>query len=139
MKQPSTIPLWQALAGWVRLGLVHFWQQALPKDSGLLRLLQDEAESLLGGQQYTAHSLQQALKKQWRKFDERASRQDSAEPLIQLIHEYRLSLMDTFLLTLLGETQRSHVISLVITQLQAPSPSPHPTPWWCGGTSRGVA
>ena len=131
MKQPSTIPLWQALAGWVRLGLVHFWQQALPKDSGLLRLLQDEAESLLGGQQYTAHSLQQALKKQWRKFDERASRQDSAEPLIQLIHEYRLSLMDTFLLTLLGETQRSHVISLVITQLQAPSPSPHPTLHLC--------
>jgi len=129
--RPATTPLWQALAGWVRLGLVHFWQQALPKDNGLLRLLQDEAQSLLGGQQYTAHSLQQALKKQWRTFDERASSQDSSEPLLRLIHEYRLNLMDTFLLTLLGETQRSHVISLVITQLQAPSPSPHPTLHLC--------
>lgn len=134
----SHIPLWQALAGWVRLALVHFWQQALPKDNGLLHLLQQEAESLLGCQQTTAHSLQKALQNQWTTMaknrgsgNAKTKASENIEPLSQLINEFQLSLPDAFLLTLLGEMQRSHLISLVITQLQSPSPSPNPTLHLC--------
>lgn len=127
--RPATIPLWQALSGWVRLGLVQFWQQALPRDTGLLRLLQQEAETLLGQHPYTLQSLQQALHQQWDKVGN--VEQPAPEPLAQLIHDYQLNPQQAFLLTLLGEMQRSHVISLVVTQLQAPSPAPHPTLHLC--------
>ena len=42
------IPFWQTMAGFLRLGLCQFWQQALPSDNSLLRLLQDETKTLLG-------------------------------------------------------------------------------------------
>ncbi|MDY6919746.1 MAG: ATP-binding protein [Pseudomonadota bacterium] len=119
----AAIPLWQALAGWLRLVLIRFWQRALPKDAGLLRLLREEADQLLRQRPYDAGSLQQALADQWPPRDR--------DPLSRLLRDTGLSPTQALLLTLLGETQRSHLIALVVAQLQSPGPGANPSLHLC--------
>jgi hypothetical protein len=121
--------LWQTLAGFLRLCLQRFWQQALPSDVSLLSLLQQEAQSLLGnhtnddisGNDYGEIKIQ--LDTNWPPKQQ--------QPVAQLINDFELSLADALLLTLLGEMERSHVIAMVIGQLQAPSTSPQPSVHLC--------
>jgi len=114
---------WQSIAALLRLGLHRFWLQALPSDSHLPDLLLEEARALLG-----CHSsadwkrLHRTVERCWPPDDGILSR---------LIKDYDLSLEETFLLTLLGEVERSHLISLVVRELQAPSTQVRPTVHLC--------
>ncbi|MEW5755363.1 MAG: ATP-binding protein [Pseudomonadota bacterium] len=111
--------LWQSLAALVRIGLHRFWQQALPMDSGLPGLLLDEARELLpAGQPQQWEALLDSVQRNW------PPRQGA---LAQLIHDQDLDLPAALLLTLLGEVERSHLISLVVSELHAPDRQPRPT------------
>ncbi|GLS27833.1 ATP-binding protein [Marinibactrum halimedae] len=125
------IPLWQGLAAMVRLGLIHFWRQALPNNEGLLPLLQQEAEALLETPELKSLDAK-ALFGRLDKHVHHAQQEtdDSADfshdPLFALISDYDLSLNDALLLALLGEAERSHVVTLAIHQLQSPTSATHP-------------
>ncbi|HED40813.1 MAG TPA: ATP-binding protein [Chromatiales bacterium] len=114
---------WQSIAALLRLGLHHFWHQALPSDSSLPEMLLEEARTLLGAES-TADwkSLQRQVEQQW---------PPGSGTLARLINDYDLSLAETFLVTLLGEVERSHLISLVVRELQAPSTQARPTVHLC--------
>lgn len=115
---------WQSTAALLRLGLHRFWLQALPSDSNLPDLLLEEAQALLGCQSTADWKrLSQQMQQQWPP--------PVNGTLSHLIKEYNLSLAETFLLTLLGEVERSHLISLVIRELQAPSTQARPTIHLC--------
>ena len=121
--KPTKPELWQSLAGLLRLGLYRFWQQALPNDDNLLTLLLQDSEQLLGA---TA-----AL--DWQ---QHAARMQEAWPprdgvLARFIQDYQLTLPESLLLTLLGEMERSHLISLIIGQLQAPATGNRPSVHLC--------
>lgn len=115
--------LWHSLAGLLRLGLYRFWQQALPDDSNLLSLLLQESEQLLGA----------GASLDWQRQAERIQRdwppQDGI--LASFIQDYQLTLPDSLLLTLLGEIERSHIINLIIGQLQAPASVSRPSVHLC--------
>ncbi len=114
---------WQSIAALVRLGLHRFWLQALPLDSSLPGLLLEEARALLCQQSADDwQRLQQCLHQQWPPHNGALSR---------LVKDYELSLAETFLLALLGEVERSHLISLVVGELQAPSTQARPTVHLC--------
>ncbi|OZG70290.1 hypothetical protein BTA51_26580 [Hahella sp. CCB-MM4] len=116
----TPIKLWQKMAALARLSLAQFWCQALPKDNGLLQLLNDEARQLLNIEDnVSAPQLKEQLEKSWPP--------DGHGPLELLIRDHNLPMEEVLLLTLLGEVERSHLITLVVHQLQAPSPQPHPT------------
>jgi len=124
-------PLWRPLAALVRLGLQRFWRQALPVEEGLLRLLELEAQELApAGIEPKWDVLLHAMKQHW-------PRLLSAEParvefaLQRLITEAGLPLPHAFLLTLLGEIERSHVLNLVIAELQAPQRQARPLVHLC--------
>ncbi|VUD63015.1 ATP-dependent zinc metalloprotease FtsH [Thalassocella blandensis] len=132
ISQQTSVQLWQQLAALVRLSLVKFWCQALPKDNGLLQLLRDEAEILLQTSPANkeaidaervdkerveknlleSNTLYQTLSNNW------PIARD--EPLAKFILDHELTLDDALLLTLLGEMERSHTVVLVVHQLQAP-------------------
>ena len=119
-KTGEKVQLWQQLSALVRLSLIQFWYQALPKDNGLLQLLEDEACQLLSTDSPpTVSKLQDQLEESWS--------EKTNEPLQCLVEDLSLSLKEALLLTLLGEVERSHLITLVIHQLQAPSPQTYPT------------
>jgi len=105
--------LWQTLAAFLRLSLVRFWQQALPTDSGLLNLLTDEASTLVTADKCDYGQLKELLEAQWPP--------KKTEPFAQFIQDLNLTLSDALIVTLLGEMERSHLIGLVIGQLQAPT------------------
>lgn len=115
--------LWQSLAASVRLGLYKFWQQALPMDNGLPGLLLREAGELTaGGQPLQWENLAGSLQRQW---------PPRHGALAQMIGDQGLRLPDALLLTLLGEVERSHLIGLVLAELQAPHRNPRPTVHLC--------
>lgn len=115
--------LWQRLAALLRVGLHRFWQQALPMDSGLPGLLLEEARELLGTSEAPGwDGLLASLQRDW------PPRQGA---LAQLIRDQALGLPDALLLTLLGEVERSHLISLALADLQTPDRQPRPTVHLC--------
>ena len=124
VKTAHTHPqLWQSLAGLLRLGLYRFWQQALPNDDNLLTLLLQDAEQLLGA----------TAPLDWQ---QHAARMQQAWPprdgvLARFIRDYQLTLPESLLLTLLGEMERSHLISLIVGQLQAPATGSRPSVHLC--------
>lgn len=121
--QPIPPPLWHSLAALLRIGLHRFWQQALPMDGGLPALLLEEARELLPA----------TAAPQWEEITPRLERQwpPGEGALAQLIRDLKLGLPETLLLTLLGEVERSHLVTLVISELQAPARQPRPTVHLC--------
>jgi hypothetical protein len=106
----------------VRLGLQEFWSQALPEDPALIPLLRKEAGAALGESVLSWKLMLDTVAEQW-PFAE--------APLGRLIHDYQLSLPEAFVLTLVGEVETSHVIDLVLAELQAPARNPRPTVHLC--------
>ena len=114
---------WQSVAALLRLGLHRFWLQALPSDSSLPGLLLEEAQALLDNKPAADwKSLHRQIHQHW---------PPNKGALSRLIKDYDLSLAETFLLTLLGEVERSHLISMVVRELQAPSTQARPTVHLC--------
>ncbi len=121
--RPTHTFRWQSVAALLRLGLHHFWLQALPCDSSLPGLLLEEARTLLDDKSAADwKSLQRQLRRQW---------PPQEGTLARLINDYDLSLAETFLLALLGEVERSHLIGLVVRELQAPATQARPTVHLC--------
>ena len=111
--------VWRSLAALLRLGLHRFWQQALPIDGGLPGLLLQEAAELLPETPAADWAaLKARLEQSW---------PPEGETLARLIADFELDLPEALLLTLLGEVERSHLISLVVAELQAPAAQPRPT------------
>lgn len=122
--EARTVKLWQKLAALVRTTLAEFWLQALPKDNGLLTLLETEAKQLLQVDNLpTTQELFLTLQEQLQQ--PHAPKQPQC--LAAFIADQQLSLSDALLLTLLGETERSHLVTLTVNQLQAPSQAVFPT------------
>lgn len=116
-------PLWQSLAGLLRLGLLRFWRQTLPVESGLPGLLLKEARELLpDASDPPWESAVARLQRSW------PPRQGA---LAEFIRDQGLHLPEALLLTLLGEVERSHLINLALAELQAPGRQPRPTAHLC--------
>lgn len=113
------------LAGMVRVGLMEFWSQALPADSPLLLLLQNEALQRLeleDASELCWEELYRKLEADWPLLD---------APFGQLIGDLNLALPEAFLLSLVGEVETSHLINMVLSELQAPTKSARPTVHLC--------
>ena len=111
--------LWQSLAALACLGLERFWSTALASDDGLPGLLRQQARLLLPTDAPGDwHALKAAIERHW---------PPAEGALAALIRDYRLSLAETLLLTLLGEVERSHLIGLVVAALQSPAGTARPT------------
>ena len=131
MNRPATViamspgqRLWQALSGALRIGLHRFWRRALHDEPALTGLLLDEARALLQVEPLPEwNEVRAKLASTW------PPRGDG--PLIAIVREYRLDLAQTLRLTLLGEVERSHLIALVVKELQAPLAAPHPSVHLC--------
>ncbi len=104
--------------GLLRLGLIEFCSQALSKDGSLLPLLRGEAAQFLGPEAPLS----------WPYWRDRVTtdwtQQDGA--LGRLIADLALTPAETFLLTLAGEVETTHLINLVLGELQAPNRSSRP-------------
>lgn len=111
------------LAGMVRLGLLEFWSQSLPTDSPLLTLLREEArQHLEEDADLSWEVLCRQLDTDWPLVD---------GPFGQLISDLDLALPEAFLLCLVGEVETSHLINMVLSELQAPTRAARPTVHLC--------
>lgn len=124
LAHPVTTPaLWQSLAALLRVGVHSFWLQCLPPGSGLPTLLLQEAQTLLpGGTSLDWHTLSEQVAAQW---------PSARGVLANLVSDLQLGLHEALLLTLLGEVERSHLITLTVAELQAPANHARPTVHLC--------
>jgi hypothetical protein len=105
----------------VQLGLLEFWQKALPGDTAVVSLLESSAREALNTAtlptwSLVVENLQQQIEKE-----------KPSSPLTRIIKDYRLSVPQLFNLALLGEVEASHIVNLAITELQHPDKNPRPT------------
>jgi hypothetical protein len=111
------------LAGLVRVGLEYFWRQSLPHNDRLPALLRAEAGALLGPDaDLEWEALRERFEKSWPL---------TQGPLGRLIQDAGLTLAEAFLLTLAGETESAHLVTLALSELQAPAASGHPSVHLC--------
>ena len=117
----SSMMLSDLLVTAVQLGLLEFWQRALPDDAAVVGLLERSVKG----------SLQIEVLPTWTQvvvdLQQQIEKEGSTSPLGQLIRDYRLSVPQIFSLGLLGEVEASHLVNLAITELQHPDKNPRPT------------
>lgn len=110
----------------VRLGLAEFWKQALPLDDSLLSLLQDEARELLGRtSKWETH--RKRMSARWSKLD---------GPFGRFVADHNLTLPQAFVVALAGEIESSHLVTLVVSALQAPAATARPSVHLCVSMSQ---
>lgn len=112
----------------VRIGLAEFWRQALPPDDPLMSLLQKEVGELLGRQsKWGTH--RKRMSALWSKLD---------GPFGRFVVEHNLTLPQAFVVALAGEIESSHLVTLVVSALQAPAATTRPTVHLCVAMSHAL-
>ena len=113
----TLIPLTQRqpLAPLVRIGLAHFWRQIMPDDDTEL------ADQLL--QQAAVH-LGVETAPSWPQIRDAAPRQLTAlpGPFGRWVREQHIGLPQAFLLALVGCAETDYLVTLTLSELQAPNP-----------------
>lgn len=104
----------QPLAALVRIGLAEFWGRMMPDDNEL-------PEQLL---QQAARQLNTASVPDWPQMREAVADQLYAlpGPFGQLLREQHIDLPQAFLLALVGSAETDYLITLTLSELQAPNP-----------------
>ncbi|ACE86306.1 ATP-binding protein [Cellvibrio japonicus] len=110
------------LEAWVCRGLMMFWRQALPVDQGVYQLLERRICELSGSE------LASEWQTDWPWLDAMADHERdntaSSLPLLSLAKDYQLDASHVYVLVLTGLLESSHLINLVLSELQAPDRAP---------------
>lgn len=121
------------LKGFVKLGLLTFWRSALPDDQKIIPLLTMDLLECFATEtlpEWTAYKNEMtALIASTRSYGAAGKiwPDDQLSGMQQLICDYRLSPAELFLFALLGEVENSHIVNLVIAELQSPDRDPRPS------------
>ena len=111
------------LGALVRCGIAEFGTRSIPQAGAFYEAIRHEAQSLLNADQPPEwQTLLAEIQRHW--------------PLTQgalgrLIGDYELTIEEAFLLTLVGEVEASHLITITLTQLQSPAASTRPSVHLC--------
>lgn len=117
----SVAQLVSELKIFVYSGLLEFWQTALPANAPVFQLLEMAIRDLTGSQDLPGW--QQSRQR----MEETLASCNRSLPLLQLRHDYQLTLSQFFSLGLVGEVEASHVVNLAISELQKPEQNARPS------------
>lgn len=109
---------------WVKLGILKFWQSALPEDQVVVPLLKADIASS-SQRMITEGDWDTVCYDVSGRFTAKSKKTDEILPLVRLFKNYQLELSDLFLVSLLGGLQTDHLLNMAIAELQLPDKTPN--------------